>query len=270
LDPVTAGVLAEVEKAQRFLASFTGDLPELKEAHTKAAVYVEFFKKCKSGLGAQNLAAELKIRLERKLGEMLPGAVKGRPKILGNRDSNISAAGIEPREATRLRKIAAVPEVELRNYFLEMRGEDKEITSAGVLRLWAALNHAPKAGETVPAEVRPEKSEGVVPEGVVPDFWKSARTCREEVNRCMRKLKDVRLVLSGLMESPYKALLKKSAHGDKAVELAWDGREKLTDLPLGATLVEKVYTCPALDSLIQFVGALKPLFDREADRQGPA
>jgi hypothetical protein len=263
------GTLALIDTIGRHVDTIR-TLPELAALRDRADAQTEILKLARESLETRNFAAQLKIRIERRIGQILAenSPRGGDRRSNGRKRPDEKTPEISERNVKRCRKLAGIPEGELIAYFHDVTESGLELSTDGLLRHWAEMNRVPKDGEEVPKEVKPANGEPDEP--ITTDFWKSARTCREEVNRCMRKLKDVRLVLSGLMESPYKALLKKSAHGDKAVELAWDGREKLTDLPLGATLVEKVYTCPALDSLIQFVGALRPLFDREADREGPA
>jgi len=258
VDSITAGTLAQMDRVKAFLANWDGSAGELDEIRDRASAWVEFFKRAKTGLEAQNAAAEVKIKVERLMGEMLgEPPPKGRPKRNAGRPQ---FPDVDRRDASRLRKIAAVPEGELIAYFHTCNSERKEITSAGVVRLWAALNRKPKANEEVTKEVQPDPEDE---EPVRLDFWKSAGTCRDEVRRAARKLKDVKLVLSGLVESPYKPLLKKAAHGDTAVALAWDGEEKERAL-IGATMVERVYTCPAVESLTRLVAGLELLLDREA------
>ena len=258
VDPITGGVLAQIDEAKAFLDSFTGTVEEVTEIRDRASAWVEFFKHCQTGLHAQNLAAELKIRCERKLGELLgetPGP--GRPKKMSH---DVTFPNIGRMAVNRLRKIASVPEGELIAYFHTCREEGLEITSAGVLREWARLNRELGAGEEVPKEVQPEESDEVRPE-----FWKSATTCRDEVRRIARKLKDIRTVLSGLVESPYQPLLRKAAHGDKSVAMEWGGEETKRDGALGVVLVEKVYTCSAIESLASLIAGLEVLFDREVE-----
>jgi hypothetical protein len=155
IDQATAGVLAQIEKAKAFLDSFSGEVPVLEAYRDKASAWVAFFKHYETGLFAQNVAAELKIRLERKIGEMLPPArPAGRPRK-GKTPGDPELSLIDSRDAAQMRKIASIPAVEFENYILTTKHEDKELTTAGVLRLWAALNRKPNAGEEVPKGVTP-------------------------------------------------------------------------------------------------------------------
>lgn len=258
IDPITAGALARVGQLRALVATL--ERPEdALTARDNAAACVEVFKRCRTGLTAQNLAAEVKIRLERRLGELIgeaPG--RGRPGKMSHRAT--LPIDLNRRDASRLRKMASVPEGELVGYLLTCSEEGLEVTSAGVLRLWRALNKRDD-GETVTAEVEPDPPDDDEP--IVAEFWKSANTCRDEVKRIGRKLKDVKLVLSGLVESPYEPLLKKAAYADPLVTLAWDGDHTDGAGNGAVTLVSKVYTCPAVESLTRLVAGLELLFDRE-------
>ena len=156
MDPITNGVLTQIGKAKAWLATFDGPPEDLADARDQASAWVEFFKHCRSGLDAQNTAAELKIQLERELGARLPEpAPPGRPSKLSGRAR--LPDGIDRRLAARLRSIASVPEGELIAYFHTCREEGLEITSAGVERLWRALNRKVRDGETVSKEVQPDR-----------------------------------------------------------------------------------------------------------------
>lgn len=98
---------------------------------------------------------------------------------------------------------------------------------------------------------------------VTPDFMRSASTCRDEVRRCARKLKDIRLVLSGLMETPYKPLIAKATHGDALARLDWDGEYVNGNTHLGIQFASRSHTCPAIESLTRLLAGLEILIDRE-------
>ena len=71
-----------MEELRREIASATS-FDFLKEIKNKAKAWEAYYKASGYGLEAQNLGAEMKIRAERKMGELLPDIVKqGRPKRL--------------------------------------------------------------------------------------------------------------------------------------------------------------------------------------------
>ena len=148
MDSITSGTLAQIDKARQFLESFTGTPEEVEEIRDRASAWAEFFRHCQTGLAAQNTAAELKIRCERKLGAMLP-----EPRPVGRPSKNGHGVelpgGISTQAAKRYRKIAAIPDIEFENYLLDTKHSDLELTTAGVLRLYNALHREPKNGDTV-------------------------------------------------------------------------------------------------------------------------
>jgi hypothetical protein len=159
VDPIAAnGVLTNIDKAKAFLASFDGPPEALTEVRDKASAWVEFFRHCQTGLEAQNTAAELKIRLERKLGELLPES-QGRGRPSKNAHGAHLPDGIDRRQASKYRKIASVPAADFEDYLLTTKHEGLELTTAGVLRLHAALNRKPRDGEEVTREVGADRAD---------------------------------------------------------------------------------------------------------------
>ena len=268
-DKVVARTLALVDAASRHLECLR-TIPELMEIHDRAEAWAGLLQLCKDGREAQNYAARVKIDCERRMGALLVEASpRGGDRKSSARPRTVDTCGLGQRQIRRLRKLAEVPDGELIAYCHTCTEEGLEVTSEGLLKHWRDVNRKANKDETVTKEVKPKPVSTEDEEPVRLDFWKSAGTCRDEVRRAARKLKDVKLVLSGLVESPYKPLLKKAAHGDTAVALAWDGEEKERAL-IGATMVERVYTCPAVESLTKLVAGLELLLDREADRAADA
>jgi hypothetical protein len=64
--------LVKLEGAVRMLAE-AGTLEEVKHVHDIAQAAAEYARAARLGLEAQNYAAEIKLRAERKAGEMLAG-----------------------------------------------------------------------------------------------------------------------------------------------------------------------------------------------------
>lgn len=114
------------------------DIAEAARTYAKAA---------KLGLENQNEAAEVKIRAERKAGEMLaqmPMAIGtdygGRTSLDGNRDlpSNppptLADLGIERMQSSRWQMIAGLPEDKFEEHITETKEWGKELTTAGLIR----------------------------------------------------------------------------------------------------------------------------------------
>ena len=121
------------------------DILHIRDIAEAARVYAQA---AKLGLENQNEAAEVKIRAERKAGEMLaqmPKAVGadygGRTDLDGNRElpSNptptLADMGIEKMQSHRWQMVASVPEDEFEDHIQETKANHKELTTASVLRV---------------------------------------------------------------------------------------------------------------------------------------
>jgi len=125
-----------------------GTLEEVKHVHDLAQAAAVYARAARLGLEAQNSAAEIKIRAERKAGEMLEGLERGQG---GDRRSDIFqtsnnglmksnyAAVLEETDTTRQaaarwQKIAALPDAQFEHYIAVTKDERAELTTAGVLR----------------------------------------------------------------------------------------------------------------------------------------
>lgn len=156
------GTLAKIDAARRALVE-ARSVEEVLDLRDKVAAVAHYLKQCRAGLATQNAAAELKIWCERKIGEMLgdpPGRGRPRGRKMGN-DAHFSQIG--RRDANRLRKIASIPAGELIAYVHTINEEGKELTTAGVLKLYAALNREPKAGERVDEVISPPSPPSTTP-----------------------------------------------------------------------------------------------------------
>jgi hypothetical protein len=140
-------VLARLESACRALAE-AKTVRQVKDIRDKAQAIGQYLKQQKYCLDAQNDAAELKIRAERKLGELLartPLHQGGRPAKNQCHDGNgfrLRELGVGPHDSERWQHIASVPERELEDHVRETRAVQRELTTAGVLRLAGARKRA--------------------------------------------------------------------------------------------------------------------------------
>lgn len=133
--------LVKLDGAVRALAE-ARTLDEIKSIHDKAQAAAEYARAAKLGLDAQNYAAEIKLRAERKAGELLAGLERATPQtavimssvghdteyaqVLADTDTN-------RQQAHRWQKIAAIPEPEFES-FIETSKANGELTTHAVLR----------------------------------------------------------------------------------------------------------------------------------------
>ncbi len=91
----------------------------------------------------QNQCAEIKIRAERRAGELLadttPGS--GRPKKFHG-GTFLSDAGVSNKQSHRWQQIATVPEADFEAHITDTRAARDELTTAGVLRLAKRVRQA--------------------------------------------------------------------------------------------------------------------------------
>jgi hypothetical protein len=128
--------------ARRMLAE-ARSIHEVKDIRDKAEALRKYIKQRGEGLEAQNAAAEIKIRAERRAGELLDKMRRrqpeeGRPKKAYHDDTlplTLDDIGVSRLQASRWSQIAGISEEILVRHIEETNGHGKELTTASVLRL---------------------------------------------------------------------------------------------------------------------------------------
>jgi hypothetical protein len=123
-------------EVKRTLARTT-DLRVVKEVRDKAEAMRQYIRNAHQNLAEQNIAAEAKLRAERRAGELL-AALKLRG---GRRKSNSIDTSLNLRElcitwdqSARWQKLAAITEAVFEDYLQATTKLGREITEAGLLR----------------------------------------------------------------------------------------------------------------------------------------
>lgn len=154
----TAGPLAALEQARHMLER-AETIDEVKAIRDKAEVLRVLSKKVKLGLEMQNRCAEIRLRAERKAGDLLAETVvHGTNQWTSHDDrSTLKDFGLSWSQSSRWQRIASVPD----EAFEEYVGRAEELTSAGVLKLakqlTAAVKPAAPSAPVAPAgEVTPD------------------------------------------------------------------------------------------------------------------
>jgi len=130
------------------------DVLHIRDIAEAARVYAQA---AKLGLENQNEAAEVKIRAERKAGEMLAQMPKfhgARPSDTGSHDVTpleLSDLGIEKMQSSRWQAIANLPEEIFEEHITETKADGKELTTAGLIRV-AKFENA-KLDKTIPQPI---------------------------------------------------------------------------------------------------------------------
>lgn len=119
----------------------------------KAEAARVYAKRIGAALPVINRATSIKLKAERKAGELLAG-MEMKPGPKGNSNGTLPSLGITKIQSSRWQRAATVPEDTFRKYLSDADVLGKEITTSGVLKL--ANAHAPKNGAKTP-----ERTDGI-------------------------------------------------------------------------------------------------------------
>lgn len=126
--------LIKLDAFQQALAE-AKTIPEVKSLTDQADLFKQWLKKQQVGREALNAGLEMKLRAERKLGEML-GSNKtiqsGNPQWL-HRETIGNEYGIAKIQSHRWQRLSHIPDEHLSRYIAEC-GEHQELSTAGFLR----------------------------------------------------------------------------------------------------------------------------------------
>lgn len=128
-------------------------LDEVKDLRDKAEALRLYTKQAGDSLDMQNLCAEIKLRAERRAGELL----REMDLRTGFHDGTVTleALGVEKHQSHRYQTIASLPAEDFEAHIATMKATGKELTSASTLELAKAYFHdrATRARHTVPADL---------------------------------------------------------------------------------------------------------------------
>lgn len=140
--------LAVLTQARRALAEATS-LDDIKAIRDKAEAARKYAESAALGLEMQNVAAELKLRAERKAGQLLRELrLHGGDRRSRVRKSHLrlDQLGISRVQSHRWQLEASVPDEEFEKYVRSSNDRHKELTSVGLVRL-AKLISGPEDGQ---------------------------------------------------------------------------------------------------------------------------
>lgn len=124
-------------EAKRILMQATS-LDEIKDIRDKAEAARKYIASAQLGLAMQNHAAEVKLRAERRAGELL-----SRMQLVGgdrrsqrpSDGTTLNDLGITKHQSSRWQREAAVPEQAFEHLLRETRDSQQELTTVALLRL---------------------------------------------------------------------------------------------------------------------------------------
>ena len=134
-----SGPLVQLNTTWQALATSTS-LPEVKDFRDRAAAIQVWLREQRAGFELQNQVAEMKIRAERRLGELLRDTVRaGNPQLLHDATISLDDLGIEKTASHRWQSVANLAEAVFEAYLSEMKAARDELTTAALLRLARSL-----------------------------------------------------------------------------------------------------------------------------------
>jgi hypothetical protein len=132
--------LLNIEAALQLLAE-AKTIEEVTEIRSYAEAVRLVARQAKAGLEAQNQAAELKLRAERRAGEMLATMERHQrednfPKSMASTSDKptLSDIGVTKDQSSNWQQIASIPESDFEQHIEETKSNGKELTTAGVMR----------------------------------------------------------------------------------------------------------------------------------------
>ncbi len=123
------------------------NLSDVLEIRDKAEAIRVYIKAAGEGLEVQNQAAEIKLRAERKAGELLAGMEKhnGDPRL--HDATRLEELGINKTQSSRWQREASVPDEAFEKHIAECHEKGFELTQSGLLKLAGAGHVAQATGE---------------------------------------------------------------------------------------------------------------------------
>jgi len=129
--------LMVLDKAMHALSE-ARTLGEIKQIRDKAEAVRKYARSAALGLSAQNYAAEVKLRAERKAGSLLASLqLRGGDRKSNNRRDclKLEDLGISQNQSTRWQLEATLPDDQFEKYLQATHAEGREIVATEVIRL---------------------------------------------------------------------------------------------------------------------------------------
>lgn len=130
--------LARISEAMKALASAKtlDDVLQIRDQAEALRVYV---KAASDSLEAANAAAEIKLRAERKAGEMLAATTGGRGGDRKSTDAmsvdSLASLGVTEQQSSRWQRASRVGAEDFEAYLRDCQEQGREVTQGGLLRL---------------------------------------------------------------------------------------------------------------------------------------
>jgi N6-adenosine-specific RNA methylase IME4 len=116
-------------------------IDDVKEIRDKAEALRQYARQAGESLENQNMIAEIKLRAERRAGELIgempkaKGAAEPEWKTRSHDVTTLSDLGISKMQSSRFQAVASLPEEIFEAHIIETKAKNMELTSAGMLRV---------------------------------------------------------------------------------------------------------------------------------------
>lgn len=184
-----------LDRARQALAE-ASSVDEVKAIRNQAEAVRAYLKQQGAALEMQNQCAEIKLRAERRLGELLAALPKlhgARPADAGSHDvTPLADLGIGKMQSHRWQAVAAVPDEAFERHVAETRERGEELTTASVLRLGRVVQGRHRAETVAAPPERSADSNGIIPLELM---WPTAQfLLRSRAGSYLRCLGDLRQI----------------------------------------------------------------------------
>jgi len=174
--------LEHFDKARQALA-LANTIDEIKEIRDQAEMLRAYAKQSGESLEMQNMCAEIRLRAERRAGELLkerewhpPGPDKEDRSHDATEPPKLEDIGINKSQSSRWQQMADVPEIDFEKYIAHVVVEEKELTTSGIMRLARDVKEA-RAKESVVKQPAPSGKYGTI---IVDPPWPIQKVLREQ------------------------------------------------------------------------------------------
>jgi len=140
------------DTAKRALAQ-ARNIDEVKDIRNRAEALREYARQQRDSLEMQNYCAEIKLRAERKAGEMLSEQTKwggDRKSESRLQEETLNDLGINKIQSHRWQAIATIPEDDFEQYINNKKANAQEVTSNGAYALARQIKRAAESKEPPP------------------------------------------------------------------------------------------------------------------------
>jgi N6-adenosine-specific RNA methylase IME4 len=138
-----------LEQAKALLAQ-ASSVDEVKDVRDRAEALRMYAKQAGLGLDMQNQAAEVKLRAERRAGELLAEMPKHNGDPRSHDVTRLSDLGIQKMESSRWQRIASLPEAAFESYIGMALEARREVTTSGALKLAKQTREQSDASSPLP------------------------------------------------------------------------------------------------------------------------